>query len=217
MANQCSGHVFVIVQATNGNILTWRCSTATPVRMSPSGAARSVTTVAATPATPPKAKKNHVTHASLPLNRFIRTFPGTSKKPSAALLAPYLPKAYQPFLARLDFNLFSHFVCFSIRFGFSCNSLKKFFFSISAAYCALSPRFVGVLDRSRVDGRAPLLCSLVQSDIFLFGPDLNRSTSKLWLPDCDLIPLDVSRPKEMHLSLQLQMRCKQCFPPILHH
>jgi hypothetical protein len=26
MANQCSGHVFAIVQATNGNILTWRCS-----------------------------------------------------------------------------------------------------------------------------------------------------------------------------------------------
>ncbi|RAK89876.1 hypothetical protein BO79DRAFT_216709 [Aspergillus costaricaensis CBS 115574] len=78
--------------------------TATPVRLSPSGAARSVTTVAATPATPPKAKKNHVTHAFLPLNRLIRTFPGTSKKPSAALLAPYLPKAYQPFLARLDFN-----------------------------------------------------------------------------------------------------------------
>lgn len=90
---------------------------------------------------------------------------------------------------------------------------KKIFFSISAAYCALSPRFVGVPDRSRVDGRAPLLCSLVQSDIFLFGPDLNRSTSKPWLPDCDLIPLDVSRPKEMHLSLQLQTRCKQCFPP----
>lgn len=26
MANQCSGHSFSIVQATNGNILTWRCS-----------------------------------------------------------------------------------------------------------------------------------------------------------------------------------------------
>ncbi|QKX59826.1 uncharacterized protein TRUGW13939_06968 [Talaromyces rugulosus] len=26
MANQCSGHVFAIVQGTNGNILTWRCS-----------------------------------------------------------------------------------------------------------------------------------------------------------------------------------------------
>ena len=26
MANQCSGHSFAIVQATNGNILTWRCS-----------------------------------------------------------------------------------------------------------------------------------------------------------------------------------------------
>lgn len=29
MANQCSGHVFAIVQATNGNILTWRCSDCT--------------------------------------------------------------------------------------------------------------------------------------------------------------------------------------------
>ncbi|KAI3009061.1 hypothetical protein CBS147346_2496 [Aspergillus niger] len=75
--------------------------TATPVRMSLSGAARSVTTVAATPATPLKAKRNHVTHAFLPLDRLIRTFPGTSKKPSAALLAPYLPKAYQPFLCAI--------------------------------------------------------------------------------------------------------------------
>ncbi|KAF7627851.1 hypothetical protein AFLA_003220 [Aspergillus flavus NRRL3357] len=29
MANQCPGHVFAIVQATNGNILTWRCSDCT--------------------------------------------------------------------------------------------------------------------------------------------------------------------------------------------
>ncbi|RAH63073.1 hypothetical protein BO85DRAFT_17258 [Aspergillus piperis CBS 112811] len=109
MANQCSGHVFVIVQATNGNILTWRCSDCN------SGPFVAIW------------RCKIFTHAFLPLNRLIRTFPKTSEKPSAALLAPYLPKAYQPFLARLDLNQFSHFVCFSIRFGFSCNSLKKIF------------------------------------------------------------------------------------------
>ncbi|KAI2824471.1 hypothetical protein CBS63078_10483 [Aspergillus niger] len=79
MANQCSGHVFVIVQATNGNILTWRCSDCN------SGPLRGITS----------------RMLFLPLDRLIRTFPGTSKKPSAALLAPYLPKAYQPFLCAI--------------------------------------------------------------------------------------------------------------------
>ncbi|PYH62554.1 uncharacterized protein BO96DRAFT_15421 [Aspergillus niger CBS 101883] len=157
--------------------------------MSLSGAARSVTTVAATPATPLKAKRNHVTHAFFASRSFDSYISWNFEKafcstPRAIPAESLSALSLRHLILIILFS--SHFVRFSILFGFSCDCLKNFPPSLwHTAHCPL-----GLLvspDRSRVDGSAPLLCGLVQSDIFLFRPDLNRSTSKPWLPECDLI------------------------------